>query len=85
MDNGTQFNNMKVESFCEMYEIMVNYYQCIIPRLVESKLRATSKMIVSSIQGNLEDKKEDGSRNCQRFYGLNKPPEKGQLMNPHLL
>ena len=56
IDNGTQFNNLKAESFCDMYGIKVNYSLVYHPqenRMVET----TNMIIVGNIWRNLEDMK----------------------------
>ena len=51
-----QFNNLKVEGFCEIYGIRVNYSPAYHPQ-VNGMAEATNKMIVRTMQRNLEDKK----------------------------
>ena len=56
MDNGTQFNNLKVEGFCEMYGIRVNYSPVYHPQ-ANGMAEATNKAVVGNMRRNLEDKK----------------------------
>ena len=56
MDNGTQFNNLKVEGFCEMYGISVNY-SSVYHSQANGMAEATNKVIVDNMRRNLEDKK----------------------------
>ncbi|KAL5573453.1 hypothetical protein UlMin_023050 [Ulmus minor] len=56
MDNGTQFNNLKIECFCEMYGITMNYSPVYHPQ-ANRMAEATNKAIVGNIRRNLEDKK----------------------------
>jgi len=56
MDNGTQFNNLKVEGFCEMYGIRANYSAVYHPQ-ADGMAEATNKAIVGNMRRNLEDKK----------------------------
>lgn len=56
MDNGTQFNNLKIEGFCEIYEIKVNYSSVYHPQ-ANGMAEATNKAIVRNMRRNLEDKK----------------------------
>ena len=56
MDNETQFNDLKVEGFCEMYGVKVNYSPVYHP-LAKGMAEATNKAIVGNIRRNLEDKK----------------------------
>ena len=56
MDNGTQFNNQKVEGFCKIYGIRINYSPVYHPQ-VNGMVEATNKMIVENMWRNLEDKK----------------------------
>ena len=56
MDNGTQFNNLKIESFCKMYGIRLNYSPVYHPH-ENGMVEATNKMIVGNIRRNLEEKK----------------------------
>ena len=56
MDNGTQFNNLKIEGFCEMYEIKANYSPVYHPQ-ANRMAEATNKAIVGNMRRNLEDKK----------------------------
>ena len=48
MDNGTQLNNLKVEGFCEMYGIKVNYSPVYHPQ-ANGMDEATNKVIVVNI------------------------------------
>ena len=56
MDNGTQFNNLKIEGFCEMYGITVNYSPMYYPQ-ANGMMEAKNKAIVENMRRNLEDKK----------------------------
>ena len=56
MDNGTQFNNLKIEGCCEMYGIKANYFPVYQPH-VNGMEEATNKAIVGNMWRNLEDKK----------------------------
>ncbi|KAL5577230.1 hypothetical protein UlMin_018929 [Ulmus minor] len=56
MDNGTQFNNLKIESFYKMYGIRLNYSP-VYHHQANGMVEATNKMIVDNIQRNLEEKK----------------------------
>jgi len=47
MDNRTQFNNLKVEGFCEMYGIRVNYSPVYHPQ-ANGMAEATNKAIVAN-------------------------------------
>ena len=56
MDNGTQFNNQKIETFYKMYGIRLNYSPVYHPH-ENGMVEATNKMIVGNIRRNLEEKK----------------------------
>ena len=56
MDNGTQFNNLKVEGFCEIYGIRINYSPVYHPQ-ANGMAEAMNKMIIENMWRNLEDKK----------------------------
>ena len=56
MDNGTQFNNAKVESFGEMYGIKIKFSPVYHPQ-ANGMEKVTNKLIVGNIWRNLEDKK----------------------------
>ena len=48
MDNGMQFNNLKIEGFCEMYGITVNYSPMYHPR-ANGMAKAMNKAIVGNM------------------------------------
>ena len=56
IDNGTQFNNLKVESLCETCGIRVNYSPVYHPQ-TNGMVEAANKMIIGNIYRNLENKK----------------------------
>ena len=56
MDNGTQFNNAKVESFAEMYGIKINFSPVYHPQ-ANGMAEATNKLIVGNLRRNLEDRR----------------------------
>ena len=55
MDNRTQFNNLKIKSFCDKYGIRVNYSLVYYPQ--NGMAEATNKMVLGNIWRTLEDKK----------------------------
>ena len=52
MDNGTQLNNAKVESFSEMYNIKI-----IFAPMYHPQANGIAKAIVANMRKNLEEKK----------------------------
>lgn len=56
IDNGMQFNNLKIEGFCEMYRIKVNYSSVYHPQAKEM-IEEMNKTILGNMRRNLEDKK----------------------------
>ena len=56
MDNGTQFNNVKVEIFGEMYGIKINFSPVYHPQ-ANGMVEATNKLIVGNLRRNLEEKR----------------------------
>ena len=54
MDNGMQFNNLKIEGFCEIYGIKVNYSSVYHPQ-ANGMVEATNKEVVGNMWRNLED------------------------------
>ena len=54
MDNETKFKNLKIERFCEMYGIKVNYSP-VYPPQANGIAEAKNKAIVGNMQINLED------------------------------
>ena len=56
MDNGTQFNNAKVENFAEMYGIKINFSPVYHPQ-ANRMVEATNKLIVGNLRQNLEEKR----------------------------
>ena len=56
MDNRTQFNNLKIEGFCDIYGMRVNYSLVYHPQ-ANGMVEATNKAIVGNMRRNLEDKK----------------------------
>ena len=56
MDNGTQFNNAKVEGFAEMYAIKINLSPVYHPQ-ANGMAEATNKLIVGNLQRNLEKRR----------------------------
>ena len=59
IDNRTQFNNAKVESFSKMYEIKINYLLVYYPQ-ENGMAQATNKLVVGNLRRNLEEKEEFG-------------------------
>ena len=49
MDNGTQFNNMKVDGFAEMYGIKINFSLVYHPQ-ANGMAEATNKLIVGNLR-----------------------------------
>ena len=80
MDNGIQFNNLKIECLCEMYEIKVNYSPAYYPQ-ANGMVEVTNKAIVGNMRRNLEDKKGAGWKKHQKFYGLREKRRKERRMN----
>ena len=56
MDNGTQFKNLKIEGFCEMYIIGLNYSPVYHPQ-ANRMAKVTNKAIIGNIRRNVKDKK----------------------------
>ena len=56
MNNRTQFNNAKVESFMEMYGIKINFSPVYHPQTNEMA-EATNKLIVGNLRRNLEERR----------------------------
>ena len=56
MDNGTQFNNAKVESFAKMYGIKINFSPIYHPQ-ANGMVEATNKLVVGNLQRNLEKRR----------------------------
>ncbi|KAL5555669.1 hypothetical protein UlMin_037905 [Ulmus minor] len=56
MDNRTQFNNTKVESFTEMYGIKIKFSPVYHPQANEMT-KATNKLIVGNLRRNLEERR----------------------------
>ena len=56
MDNEMQFNNLKIEGFCEMYGIKVNYSSVYHPQ-ENGMTEVTNKELVGNMRRKLEDKK----------------------------
>ena len=56
MDNGTQFNNAKVESFKKMYGIRINFSPVYHPQ-ANGMAKVTNKLIVGYLRRNLDDKR----------------------------
>ena len=56
MNNGTQFNNAKVESFREMYEIKIKFSPVYHPQ-ANGMTEATNKLIAGNLRRNLEERR----------------------------
>ncbi|KAL5570185.1 hypothetical protein UlMin_026760 [Ulmus minor] len=55
MDNETQFNNVKVEGFAEMYGIKINFSPVYHPQ-ANGMAEATNKLIVGNLRRNFEER-----------------------------
>ena len=55
MDNGTQFNNVKVEGFAKMYGIKINF--SVYHPQANGMAEVTNKLIVENLWSNLEDRR----------------------------
>ena len=56
IDNGTHFNNVKVESFREMYGIKINFSPVYHPH-ANRMAEATNKLVLENLWRNLEEKR----------------------------
>ena len=63
MDNKTQFNNLKVEEFCEGCGVRLNFLPIYYPQ-ANYMVEATNKVIVNNLKKNMDDKK----RNCMEEF-----------------
>ena len=69
MNNGTQFTNLKIEGFCEIYGIKVNYSSVYHPQ-ENGMVKATNKTIIGNMRRNLEDRKRSlAGRITKGFVG----------------
>ena len=59
MDNDTQFNNPKVEEFCEGYGVRLNFFPIYYPQ-ENGMEEETNRVIVNNLKKHLDDKKENG-------------------------
>ena len=56
MDNRTQFNNVKVERFGEIYGIKINFSPVYHPQ-ANGMAKAKNQLIVGNLQRNLEERR----------------------------
>ena len=78
MDNGTQFNNAKVESFGEMYRIRINFSP-VYHLQANGMAEVTNKLIVGNLRRNLEDKRGAWSEELSKVHWVQRTMKKRSM------
>ncbi|XP_062101025.1 uncharacterized protein LOC133806947 [Humulus lupulus] len=68
VDNGTPFQNAKVQELCDTYKIKLSFTSVTYPQ-GNGQAEASKKFIFANIKKTWKIKKEPGQKNYQRCYG----------------